>query len=187
MNCCRGLGLAVPCAALLAFGSLSFVQAGDDDRGEQSDQPIKLAPGARLQRLSGGEAAKGLNAARTSGGSAKTTGGSATFSLPVWTDTVKSTRDGKTYALQIVGQSPAKGGPTSIATYLIPVKLVFSYSSTTSFVFDPTATDPGCLATATTGSANNTAVSLTEASPVFTPYALTTGADSDITQYSDHF
>ena len=187
MNWFRGLGLAAPCAALFAFGSLSFVQADDDDHGDHSDQPIKLAAGARLNRLSGGEAAQGLNAARTSGGSARTTGGSATFSLPVWTDTVKSTRDGKTYTLQIVGQNPTKGGTTSIPTYLIPVKLVFNYSSTTSFAFDPTSTDPGCLATATTGSANNTALSLTEASPVFVPYAFTTGADSDTTQYSDHF
>ena len=185
MNIIRGLGLAVPCAALLTFGSISLVQADDD--GEHSDQPMKLAPGARLSRISGTEAAKGLNAAKTSGGSSRTTGGSGTFSLPVWTDTVKSTRNGSTYTLHIVGTNPATGVSTTIPTYLIPVKLVLQYNSTTSFTFDPTGTDPGCLATGTTGSANNTALSLTEQSPVFTGYFLATGQNSETTQYPNHF
>jgi hypothetical protein len=178
MNFRRGLRAVVSCAAFLAFGA-ALVQAGDEDR---SDQPIKLAPGAQLGRISGSEAVKSMGDSTAAGHAAKVSGGSISFGgLPVWTYSVKSSRDGKTYSGQIVGQNPATGGTTSILTYLIPVKLVFKYSTTTSYVFDPTATDSGCL------EGNNTAASLTQASPIFAPYTFATGSDTDTTQYADHF
>ena len=177
MNLSRGLRAAVSCAAFLAFGAIA-VQADDDH--ESSDQPIKLAPGARLSHVSGSEAVKGMNS--TAGGHAARVGsGSTVFALPTWKYSIVSSRDGRTYSGQIVGQNPATGGTTSISTYIIPVRLVFNYSSTTSYVFDPTASDTGCLGS------GNTALSLTQASPVFQPYTFTSGSDTDTTQYSDHF
>jgi hypothetical protein len=175
----RGVRAAVLCAALLAWGALPLLRAEDEGRGGQSDQPIKLAPGTRLAHMSGHDAVKSMNEA--AGHSVNVSGSSATFGIPVWTYSIKSARDGKTYSGQIVGQNPAGGANSSIATYLIPVRLVFKYSSTTSYVFDPTVTDSGCLG------GSNTAASLTEASPIFAPYTFTTGNDTDTTQYSDHF
>ncbi len=119
-----------------------------------------------------------MNDSTAAGHAARGSGGSG-FGLPVWTYSVKSS--GKTYTGQIVGTNPATGGATSISTYLIPVKLVFKYNSSTSYVFDPTATDQACLG------GTNTAASLTEASPIFAPYTFTTGSDTDTTQYADHF
>jgi len=180
MNFSKGVRAAVGCAAFLAFGAVSFVQADDDGHGGQSDKPMKLSP-AQLRRISGAEAVNSMKDPTEAGHSANLAKSSANFGLPVWTYSVKSSRDGKTYTGQIVGQNPATGGTTSIRTYLIPVKLVFAYNSTTSYVFDPTATDSGCLG------GTNTALSLTEASPILTPYTFTTGSETDTTQYPDHF
>ena len=58
MNFFRGARAVVGCAAFLALGAMSFMQADDEHRGPESDQPIKLAPGARLGRISGSEAAR---------------------------------------------------------------------------------------------------------------------------------
>lgn len=171
---------ALPCAALLAVGSLAMA---DDDHNPQSDQPIKIPAGTKIGHMSGSEAVKSMNAAKTSGGSARSTGGStASFSLPVWSYSVTSSRDGRSYKGQIVGQNPVSGASASIPTYLIPVRLVFKYSSTTSYTFDPTAADTSCLGN------GNTAASLTQTSPIFSsyPFTLATSGD-DNTQYSDHF
>ena len=172
----------VGCAAFLALGAMSFMQADDEHRGPESDQPIKLAPGARLGRISGSEAARSVNEGTSAGHAAKLSGATSTFSMPVWTYSVKSSRDGKTYSGQIVGDNPSTGASATIPTVLIPVKLIFKYSSTTSYVFDPSAADNGCLGSGTT------ALSLTESSPIFTSYPFTlVNSGDDFTQYSDHF
>jgi len=180
MNFSRRLRAVVSCAAFLALGAMSLVQADDDDR---SDQPIKLVPGARLGRMSGSDAVKSMGDSTAAGHAAKVSGGSTSFGgLPVWTYSVKSSRNGKTYTGQIVGDNPTTGASATIPAVVIPVKLVFKYNSTTSYIFDPTATDPGCLY------GSNTALSLTEASPILTPYAFTlVNSGDDNTQYSDHF
>ena len=178
MNFSRGLSAVVSCAAFLTLG-VSLVQAGDDDR---SDQPIKLVPGARLGRISGSDAVKSMGDSTAAGHAAKGSGGSGSFALPVWTYSVKSSRNGKIYTGQIVGDNPTTGGTATIPAVVIPVQLVFKYNSTTSYIFDPTAADPGCL------NGSNTALSLTEASPIFTSYPFTlVNTGDDFTQYSDHF
>lgn len=178
-----GLRAVVPFAALFALSSLSLVQADDDGHGGQSDRPIPIAAGAKLQRISGAEGAKALNAAKTSGGgSAKGTGGPATFGIPVYSYSVTSSRNGSHYTGQIVGANPVGGGSNTVPTYLIPVKLVFKYSSTTSYVFDPMGNDAGCLGN------NNNALTLTQYSPIFQNYPFSlTGSGDDSTQYADHF
>jgi len=182
MNFSTGLRATMPCVALLAFGSVTLMQA-EDDQSDNSDRPIKIAAGTRLNHMSGSEAAKAVNAAKTSGGgAARVSGGSTTFGLPVYTYSVTSSRNGSHYSGQIVGANPAVGTQTIVPTYLIPVKLVFKYSSTTSYAFDPTGADVGCLGQ------NNTALSLTQGSPIFQNYPFSlTGSGDDSTQYADHF
>jgi hypothetical protein len=168
---------------LLALISLSPVRADEGGTPAHADQPVKIPPGMRLQHQNGSDAVSAWDTARTSGGGSKTSGGGSSLSLPNWTYSIQSSRDGKTYSGKVVGNNPATGGTSVVPTYIIPVKLVFKYSSTTSYVFDPTATDPGCL-----GNATNTAISLTTASPIFQNYPFTlVNSGDDSTQYSDHF
>lgn len=183
MNDSRVSG-ATGCAVLLLCGSLSFIQA--DDRHDQpgsSESPVQISPGFRLNHLSESDARKSLNTENTAGGASTFSGrASAVLGLPSWTYSVKSPRDGRTYTGQIVGQNPTAGGQTIVPTYVIPIKLVFRYSSTTSYTFDPTAADNGCLGQA------NTALSLTVQSPIFTDYPFTlVSSGDDNTQYADHF
>ena len=104
--------------------------------------------------------------------------------IPSWSYSVVSPIDGKTYKGNIMGVNPATkpGQTTVIPTILIPVRLVFQYSSTTSFIFDPTATDPGCLGGANTG------LRLTEESPLFNDASFVFGTTNvGNTQYIDAF
>jgi hypothetical protein len=104
--------------------------------------------------------------------------------IPTWSYSVVSPIDGKTYAGQIIGLNPATkpGKTTVIPTVLIPVRLVFKYSSTVSYIFDPTVTDAGCLG------AGNTGFRLTEDSPLFNdaPFVMG-GTNVGTTQYIDAF
>jgi hypothetical protein len=104
--------------------------------------------------------------------------------IPTWSYSTVSPIDGKTYAGQIIGVNPATkpGMTTVIPTVLIPVQLVFKYSSTVSYVFDPTVTDTGCLA------AGNTGFRLTEDSPLFNDASFVLGGTNvGTTQYVDAF
>ncbi|MFY9947619.1 MAG: hypothetical protein WA261_02360 [Candidatus Sulfotelmatobacter sp.] len=104
--------------------------------------------------------------------------------IPTWSYSVVSPIDGKTYAGQIIGVNPATkpGKTTVIPTVLVPVRLVFKYSSTVSYIFDPTVTDAGCLG------AGNTGFRLTEDSPLFNdaPFVMG-GTNVGTTQYIDAF
>jgi hypothetical protein len=105
-------------------------------------------------------------------------------SIPTWSYSVVSPIDGQTYKGQIVGINPATkpGQVTVIPTILIPVRLVFQFSSTSSYIFDPTVGDPGCLG------AGRTAFQLTQASPLFNDATFTLGGTNvGNTQYIDAF
>jgi hypothetical protein len=105
-------------------------------------------------------------------------------SVPTWSYSVVSPIDGNTYKGQIIGVNPATkpGQVTVIPTILIPVRLTFQYSSTVSYIFDPTVTDPGCLG------AGRTAFQLTQASPLFNDATYTLGGTNvGNTQYIDAF
>jgi hypothetical protein len=172
MTLLKGLRAAVSFAALLAFGLSLFAQG-------QLDQPIQAAAGVLPQRLDESRAKQALAASQTTQGPPANL-----FSpgLPLYTYTVKSSRDGNTYSGQIVGQNPENGGITIVPTVVIPIRFVFEFSPTSKFVFDPTATDPGCLGPFNTG------LGLTVESPIFqfSPFTLVTPGD-DFTQYPDHF
>lgn len=105
-------------------------------------------------------------------------------SIPTFSYSVVSPIDGLTYKGQIIGVNPATkpGQVTVIPTVLIPVRLVFQYSSTVSYIFDPTWGDPGCIG------AGNTAFRLTQGSPLFNDAIFTVGGTTiGNTQYVDAF
>ena len=140
----------------------------------QDDSPIPITPGTPLRQLY-------LSPASTHNPEEPSLSGST---IPTWSYSVVSPVDGKTYKGQIMGVNPATkpGTATVIPTILIPIRLVFKYSSTTSYIFDPTVTDPGCLG------AGNTGFRLTEDSPLFNDATFVFGSTSvGTTQYIDAF
>jgi hypothetical protein len=80
--------------------------------------------------------------------------------LKVWPYTFLSPRDGNTYSGNVVGASPFNHGArtTNIPVVIIPLRIMFTGTVRN---FDPTSPDDGCLG------AGNTALSLSEASPIF--------------------
>jgi hypothetical protein len=100
--------------------------------------------------------------------------------LPLWTYQTKAAQNNASYSGKIVGNSPT-GGSASVPTVLVPVVLKIVEGRTT-YTFDPTATDAGCLGSA------NTAMGLTKASPLFSNASFTiNGVNIGPTQYSDAF
>ena len=98
--------------------------------------------------------------------------------LPVFNYTVTAAQDGKTYSGIIVGQNPTSGASTTVPTVIVPVVLRITQGGTT-FTFDPTAQDTGCLG-------SSTALSLFQSSPLFnnSPFTLN-GVDVGTTQWAD--
>jgi hypothetical protein len=106
------------------------------------------------------------------------------FTLPNYSYTIVSPVDGKTYTGQILGANPTTrpAHPVVIPEVIIPVRLVFQFSSTQSFIFDPTVADPGCIG------AGHTALGLTEQSPLFNDVTYKLGSTTiGTTQYIDAF
>lgn len=89
--------------------------------------------------------------------------GTSTPALPTWSYKVVA-HDGLTYSGQIIGNSPftLPLSTTTVNLVLIPLEITINQGSA-SYVFNPQGTDPGCLGT------GNTALNLTQQSPVFSP------------------
>jgi hypothetical protein len=91
--------------------------------------------------------------------------GPLTPEIPFFTYTTVASRDGNTYTGSIVGGSPfnssTRNTTTTVNVVIVPVVLKFKFSGSSTFVFNPTATDPGCLG------GTNTALKLTQRSPLF--------------------
>lgn len=62
-----------------------------------------------------------------------------TLTLPNYSYSVVSPVDGKTYTGQIIGANPTTrpAHPTVVPTVIVPVRLVFKYSSTVSYILTP--------------------------------------------------
>lgn len=103
--------------------------------------------------------------------------------VPVWTASIKSPTDGKTYSYSMVGKSPLTKQTTpttSVPADVIPVSFTFADSGHT---FNPAAKDPTCLPSSTA-----TANSLLLGSPIYKTHAYTVGGTSIGTvQYVDGF
>lgn len=100
--------------------------------------------------------------------------------LPVWSYSVKASQNGSTYSGQIVGTSALSSNTTTdIPAIIVPVIIKITQGGTT-YTFDPTATDASCLGT------GNTALSLTQGSPIFSNASLNINGQSEgSTQYGD--
>ena len=101
--------------------------------------------------------------------------------LPVWKYSMVSQRDGNIYTGSIVGGSPFNRGArtTTIPVVLIPLRVEFTGLARS---FDPTSPDDGCLGS------GNTAMSLTQQSPMFQPYnAVINGVNMGNVPFADAF
>jgi hypothetical protein len=100
--------------------------------------------------------------------------------IPLWSAT--ATTAGTNYTYTMVGQNPfvtLSNPSTTISTVIIPVKINLKTSRRSTTTFDPTATDAhGCLP------AGKTAISLTQASPIFQNVTISGAGTS---QYTDLF
>jgi hypothetical protein len=108
-----------------------------------------------------------------------TTQAAAGITIPLWSYSIVSPVDSKTYSGMMVGRSPFFHGhrTTTIQSYLVPVILTFTDTGT---VFDPTAPD-SCIS-------NSTVLSVVQNSPIFQNASYTmNGASVGNTQYVDAF
>jgi hypothetical protein len=161
---------------LFAAGALLSVTpaAVAQDQQSNEDRPIPVPEGTHLRQFH----------YRPLAGLRKPEGPTAAIgSIPMWGYRIVSPIDGNTYTGVMVGQTPSnRAGSTVVPTVLIPIRLNFQYRSGTTFTFDPTADDPGCLGE------SNTALSLTHSGPVFNNFDYDfRGAEVGTTQYTDAF
>jgi hypothetical protein len=107
----------------------------------------------------------------------------AAAALPLWNYSVLSPVDGKAYNGVMVGTDPSTTNiTTAVNAVVIPIRLNFQYNRKTIYTFDPNAADPGCLGGA------NTALSLTNVSPIFNDFDYNLGGTVvGSTQYVDAF
>ena len=179
-------------AAVFAAAPALFAQGNGNSNGQSKDElPIQIPAGTRLTVKHthghvGDELETAANDSKT-GNQAKGRpgggGGGGGTPLQTWSTSVIAGIDGKTYTYTMVGANPATSNTsTPITTYLIPLRLNFRYSATTTYSFDPTATDPGCLG------GTNTANGLTQFSPIFVPTDYNLGGTQvGSAQYVDAF
>jgi len=103
----------------------------------------------------------------------------AATTIPLWSYTGTSGRDGHSYTALMVGGNPFYHGhrTTSIRTFLVPVKLIFQSDGS---VFDPSANN-ACAG-------GGQVITLIQNSPVFHSADYTmNGVDVGNTQYVDAF
>ena len=96
-------------------------------------------------------------------------GSSAATTIPMFSYTVTSSRDGNTYSGVMVGRSPFFHGArtTDIPAVIVPVKFTMTdVSAGAASVFDPTAADATC-------SPHGTALTLFQNSPILNPVDFT--------------
>ncbi len=134
----------------------------------------------QTRRIPEQEARSSVQAEATFGSTARLS--STAAALPVWTYSIKAAQDGRTYSGQIVGQNPATSGTTTtVPVVMVPVIFRIVQGGTT-YSFDPTSRDSGCLGGA------NTAYGLLADSPIFQNTSFTfAGTSIGTMQYEDAF
>jgi len=144
-------------------------------------QVIEVPQGVLPQPINDNDAVQILNAGRR----AELPPLSAS-EIPFFTYNMVASRDGHTYQGSIVGGSPfsstTNNKTTTVNVVIVPVVLNFNFGGGSVFTFSPTAGDPGCLGT------GNTALNLTQRSPLFHPVSFTmNGVNVGNTTYPDAF
>jgi hypothetical protein len=133
----------------------------------QSERLQQISP-SQLHQKSDHAAAKHLAKAPLLGVAPAVT----SSSLATWSYSILA-YDGSTYTGQIVGRSPLLRGKTTttVPVVLIPIKITINQGTGT-YVGDPLGADPGCLV------GTNTAVGLTQQSPLFNPSNISMGGNT---------
>jgi hypothetical protein len=144
-------------------------------------QVIEVPPGVLPEPINDNDAMQMLNAGRQ----AELAPPSAP-EIPFFTYEAVASRDGHTYEGSGVGGSPfsstTNNKTTTVKFVIVPVVLKFNFGGGEVFTFSPTASDPGCLGT------GNTALNLTQRSPLFHPVSFTmNGVNVGTTTYPDAF
>ena len=162
------VSLVVCVALLIAPVTVAFAQV------------MQVPEGILLQPINDNDAVQILNMGR-----AAVFPPPAAAEIPFFTYSQLASRDGHTHAGSIVGGSPfsslTNNATTTVHFVIVPVVLKFNLGGTV-FTFSPTAGDPGCIG------AGHTALSLTQASPLFHPISFTmNGVSIGSRTYPDAF
>jgi hypothetical protein len=177
-----GFSVAFAVAFAIAFSGLRLSagapqkQAAPTTPDEGTQQAlIHLPPGASPRNI-----VVPLHGATSEDAKADIAAGST---VPMWSYTTTSSRDGLSYSGTMVGASPftSPGTPTSVPTQIVPLIIHMLSDGGT---LDPTAGDP-CAAAPLT---NTSDLSLLLNSPILTSHAFTmNGVNIGSTQYVDAF
>ena len=98
--------------------------------------------------------------------------------LPVWSTTLKATKDGANYTVTMVGKDPSSTVTTNVPAVIIPVIIKIGATS-----FNPTAADTTCMV-----APNNVPSKVYRQSPLFANHAFTmNGVNEGSTQYIDAY
>ena len=148
-------------------------------------QVIQIPERVLLEPISGQDAVRILNGVRNGVRTPELPAPSAP-EIPFFTYSTFASRNGKTYLGSIVGGSPfsstTNNKTTTVDFVIVPLVLRFDFGGGVVITFDPTAEDPDCLG------AGNTALSLTQRSPLFQPVSFTmNGVNVGNTTYPDAF
>ena len=176
--------LPAACAGTFLFTLTAFAQHPEVSLREVE---LREVDSHQLQVISGHQARISLAASASFGTEGITAPGShkqaaaGTASLPLWTYQTRAAQNGAIYTGMMVGKNPASASSATVPTVLVPVILKITQGGKT-YTFDPTAQDTGCLG------AGNTALALTQSSPLFSNASFTmNGVSIGSTQYADAF
>ena len=167
-----GLSPKALCAAAAAVIGTGMLHAQD---------PVPFPPGG-APYLGIGSA---LSRSFPKAGNSASLAGPVAPALPIWSYSLTSPIDSNLYSGYMVGTSPYNRGARSTTIPVVLIPVIATFTNTTSgftTTFDPTsAPDAGCTA-------NQTALSLVENSPVFQSQSWTmNGVSVGSTQYVDAF
>jgi len=158
--------------AVCASVSVLAISAFADGPQAVEQQQLRVISGIEARNSLGSIADFGGNRARGK-------------SLPLWSYSTVATQNGTSYTGMIVGSQPPASA--TVPTVLIPVIINITFTNrqagtTTTYSFDPTQPDVGCLGAANTG------FGLMQASPLFNNATFSfNGKSIGPTQYADAF
>jgi hypothetical protein len=165
----------------MPFTSVAQELSSSGSSNQQVDQQLPVLQPEQLRQIPQSEIRNVLSTHFEIGNESATKGLATTTPLPVFGYSDGSS--GTTFTGTIVGSFPTNAVTTNVQTIVVPVVLNITQGGNT-WIFNPLATDPGCLGGASTG------FNLTLQSPFFnnTPVAwVINGVNEGNTQFLDAF
>jgi hypothetical protein len=169
------------CVLVMPFTSIAQELSSSGSSNRQIDQQLPVLQPEQLRQIPQSEIRDVLSTHFEIGNQSATKGLATTSALPVFGYSDGSS--GTTFTGTIVGSFPSNAVATNVQTIVVPVVLNIAQGGNT-WIFNPSATDPGCLGGANTG------FNLTLQSPFFnnTPVAwVINGVNEGNTQFLDAF